>query len=145
MRCRIGNFKDFLVQLGIFGIIAGALLVLNVAQRWFTEMLKLKLRQGLVHDLVQNWLMPGPRLPAGNAGPIGVNPDQRMHEDARHLTELSADLRDGAAAGLDPADHLHQRAVDLSSGFVFHLRARISRSPATWCGRRSSTPAPRRW
>ena len=27
-----------------------------------------------------------------NAGAIGVNPDQRMHEDARHLTELSADL-----------------------------------------------------
>jgi putative ATP-binding cassette transporter len=27
-----------------------------------------------------------------SAGPIGVNPDQRMHEDARHLTELSSDL-----------------------------------------------------
>src|SRR5262245_4035538 len=27
-----------------------------------------------------------------NAGPIGVNPDQRMHEDARKLCELFADL-----------------------------------------------------
>src|SRR5712664_4078022 len=50
------DFAQFLVQLGIFGIIAGALLVLNVAQRWLVETLKLRLRQGLTHDLIQNWL-----------------------------------------------------------------------------------------
>ena len=86
------DFTHFLIQLGIFGIIAGALLVLNVAQRWFTEMLKLKLRQGLVQDLLQQWLLPGRAFRLANAGAIGVNPDQRMHEDARHLTELSGDL-----------------------------------------------------
>ncbi|MGO9514747.1 MAG: ABC transporter ATP-binding protein/permease [Steroidobacteraceae bacterium] len=86
------NFIEFLIQLGIFGIIAGALLVLNVAQRWLGEMLKLKLRQGLVHDLIQGWMVPGRAFRLANAGAIGVNPDQRMHEDARHLTELSADL-----------------------------------------------------
>ena len=53
------NLHGFLIQLGIFGIIAGALLVLNVAQRWFGETLKLKLRQGLVQDLVENWMRPG--------------------------------------------------------------------------------------
>ncbi|MGI9332372.1 MAG: ABC transporter ATP-binding protein/permease, partial [Gammaproteobacteria bacterium] len=31
----------------------------------------------------------------GFAGPIGVNPDQRMQEDARHMSELSADLANG--------------------------------------------------
>src|SRR5450631_1996552 len=50
------NFAQFLDQLGIFGIIAGTLLVLNVGQRWLSETLKLKLRQGLVSDLIQNWL-----------------------------------------------------------------------------------------
>src|SRR5271169_1992716 len=50
------NFTEFMYQLGVFGIIAGALLVLNVAQRWFGETLKLKLRQGLVQDLVENWM-----------------------------------------------------------------------------------------
>src|ERR1700681_4981317 len=40
------DFAQFLVQLGVFGIIAGALLILSVAQRWLTEMLKLKLREG---------------------------------------------------------------------------------------------------
>ena len=86
------NFTEFLRQLGIFGLIAGILLVLNVGQRWLSETLKLKLRQGLVHDLIQNWLVPGRAFRLTNAGPMGVNPDQRMHEDARHLTELSADL-----------------------------------------------------
>jgi vitamin B12/bleomycin/antimicrobial peptide transport system ATP-binding/permease protein len=86
------DFAQFLVQLGVFGIIAGALLILSVAQRWLTEMLKLKLREGLTRDLVENWMLPGRAFRLANAGPIGVNPDQRMHEDARHLTELSADL-----------------------------------------------------
>jgi len=31
------DFPEFVVQLGMFGIIAGALLVLNVFQRWLTE------------------------------------------------------------------------------------------------------------
>src|ERR1700679_1976934 len=53
------DFAQFLVQLGVFGLIAGALLALNVAQRWLTETLKLRLRQGLVRDLFQNWLQPG--------------------------------------------------------------------------------------
>jgi len=86
------NLGEFMEQLGVFGIIAGALLALNVAQRWFGETLKLKLREGLVHDLVQHWMAPGRAFRLANAGAIGVNPDQRMHEDARRLTELSADL-----------------------------------------------------
>src|SRR5580704_3975291 len=64
------EFKEFLVQLGVFGIIAGALLVLNVGQRWLTEMMKLKLREGLVHDLVQHWMLPGRAFRLANAAPI---------------------------------------------------------------------------
>src|SRR5882757_2139727 len=115
---------QFLEQLGIFGIIAGTLLALNVAQKWLGEMLKLKLREGLVHDLVQNWLLPGRAFRLANAGPIGVNPDQRMHEDTRHLTELSADL----GVGLLQASILLITFVNvlwaLSSDFVFHLGGR---------------------
>ncbi|MGH8202691.1 MAG: ABC transporter ATP-binding protein/permease [Steroidobacteraceae bacterium] len=86
------NLHDFAIQLGVFAVIAGALLLLNVAQRWLGEMLKLKLREGLVHDLVEDWMQPRRAFQLESAGPIGVNPDQRMHEDARHLTELSSDL-----------------------------------------------------
>ena len=123
------DFPRFLVQLGVFGIIAGALLVLNVAQRWLGEMLKLKLRQGLVHDLVQNWLVPGRAFRIANAGDIGVNPDQRMHEDARHLTELSADLGIGLLQGSILLITFINILWGISSGFVFHARRPDARDP----------------
>jgi vitamin B12/bleomycin/antimicrobial peptide transport system ATP-binding/permease protein len=86
------DLREFLYQLGVFFLIAGCLLVLNVTQRWFNEMLELKLREGLVQSLIDDWMQPRRAFWLANAGTIGVNPDQRMHEDARHLTELSADL-----------------------------------------------------
>ena len=86
------DLREFLYQLGVFFLIAGALLVLNVVQRWLNETLELKLREGLVLSLVHDWMQPRRAFWLANAGSIGVNPDQRMHEDARHLTELSADL-----------------------------------------------------
>jgi len=118
------DFEQFLVQLGVFGLIAGALLALNVAQRWLGETLKLRLRQGLVRDLIQNWMQPGRAFQLANAGAMGVNPDQRMHEDARHLTELSADL----GVGLLQSSILLVTFVSvlwsLSADFVFHLGSR---------------------
>jgi putative ATP-binding cassette transporter len=86
------DLREFLVQLGIFFLIAGIILVLNVIQRWLVELLKIKLREGLVHDLVQGWMQPRRAFWLAHAGPMGVNPDQRMHEDARKLCDLSADL-----------------------------------------------------
>ncbi len=118
------DFEQFLLQLGVFGVIAGALLALNVAQRWLGETLKLRLRQGLVRDLIQNWMQPGRAFHLANAGAMGVNPDQRMHEDARHLTELSADL----GVGLLQSSILLVTFVSvlwsLSADFVFHLGSR---------------------
>jgi putative ATP-binding cassette transporter len=130
------DFAQFLVQLGAFGIIAGALLVLNVAQRWVTEMLKLKLRDGLTRDLIDNWMVPRRAFRLANAGPIGINPDQRMHEDTRHLTELSADL----GIGLLQASILLITFVDilwaLSTDFAFHIGGRSIVIPGymVWAG-----------
>ena len=86
------DLPEFIAQLGVFGVIAGVLLVFNVLQRWLGETIKLKLREGLTRDLVDLWMLPRRAFRLASAGPIGVNPDQRIHEDARHLTELSADL-----------------------------------------------------
>jgi putative ATP-binding cassette transporter len=85
----------FWTQLGVFFLIASCLLVLNVLQRWLVEMLKLKLRESLMDELIGAWMRPGRAFWLANAGQIGVNPDQRMHEDARKLCELSADLGTG--------------------------------------------------
>ena len=123
------DFPHFLVQLGVFGIIAGALLVLNVAQRWLGEMLKLKLREGLVHDLVQHWLSPVRAFRLANAGDIGVNPDQRMHEDARHLTELSADLGIGLLQDSILLITFINILWGISSQFVFHVAGRTFAIP----------------
>ena len=86
------DFHGFLVQLMVFGAIAGGLLVLNVAQAWLNQATKVKLREGLVRDLFDEWLKPRRAFRLVNAGEMGTNPDQRIHEDARHLTELTADL-----------------------------------------------------
>jgi vitamin B12/bleomycin/antimicrobial peptide transport system ATP-binding/permease protein len=86
------DFGAFLQQLGVFAVIAGGLLFLNVVQAWLNQAMKVKLREGLVRDLFDQWLMPRRAFRLGNAGKIGENPDQRIHEDARHLTELSTDL-----------------------------------------------------
>jgi putative ATP-binding cassette transporter len=86
------DLHDFMVQLGVFFILAAWLTVLNVVQRWVGETLKLKLREALVQDLLGHWLQPRRAFWLANAGAMGENPDQRMHEDARHLCELTADL-----------------------------------------------------
>ncbi len=128
------DFPEFLQQLGNFCLIAGALLVLNVAQRWLGEMLKLKLREGLFLDLVHEWLLPRRAFQLANAGPIGVNPDQRLHEDTRHLTELSADL----GIGLLQASILLVIFIGvlwrISSDFSFH-----------WHGQRLTIPGYMVW
>ena len=116
------DLAQFLRQLGVFGLIAGALLVLNVGQRWLTETLKLRLRQGLARDLIRNWMQPGRAFRLANAtGPMGVNPDQRMHEDARHLTELSADLGVGLLQSTILLVTFVKVLWSLSSDFMFHL------------------------
>jgi putative ATP-binding cassette transporter len=86
------NFSAFLDQLLVFAAIAGGLLFLNVAQAWLREMIKLRSREWLTRDLFGEWLKPGRPGRLAAAGEIGVNPDQRIHEDARRLTELSVDL-----------------------------------------------------
>ena len=115
------NLAQFEHQLGVFAIIAGILLVLNVAQRWLGETLKWRLRQGLVHDLVQNWLVPGRAFRLSNAGAIGVNPDQRMHEDARHLTELTTDLGLGLLQSSILLASFVEVLWNLSNNFAFHV------------------------
>jgi len=91
-------WQDPLFGNTLITMMAALLLVLQilmVAQRWLVETLKVKLRQGLTQDLIKDWLLPRRAFWLANAGPMGVNPDQRIHEDARKLCELSADLGTG--------------------------------------------------
>jgi vitamin B12/bleomycin/antimicrobial peptide transport system ATP-binding/permease protein len=86
------NFSAFVPQLIVFAELAGVLLALNVAQMWLNQKSKLVLRRGLVEDLLAEWLAPVRAFRLSHAGEIGANPDQRIQEDAKHLTELTTDL-----------------------------------------------------
>ncbi|MBA8900642.1 MULTISPECIES: ABC transporter ATP-binding protein/permease [unclassified Phyllobacterium] len=115
------DFPAFLSELLVFLGIASVLLVLAVAQAWFNQMTRMKLREGLTRDLIGEWLVPRRAFKLSNSGPIGVNPDQRLHEDARHLAEMSTDL----GLGLLQASILVASFIGvlwgLSSGFVFNV------------------------
>ncbi len=115
------DLRDFFFELGVFFLIAGSLLVLNVAQRWLAETLQVKLREGLVHNLLQEWMLPRRAFWLASSGTMGVNPDQRIHEDARKLCELSADL----GIGLLQASILFGTFAGvlwvLSSNFAFRI------------------------
>jgi vitamin B12/bleomycin/antimicrobial peptide transport system ATP-binding/permease protein len=123
------DLAGFLHQLGMFGMIAGGLLVLNVGQKWLNETLKLKLREGLAKDLIELWLQPRRAFRLASAGAIGVNPDQRMHEDARHLTELSADLGSGLLQAGILVTTFISVLWQISSNFAFHVDGRTYAIP----------------
>jgi vitamin B12/bleomycin/antimicrobial peptide transport system ATP-binding/permease protein len=82
----------FTTQLLVFLVIAGGLLVLVVAQTWLQQMITVRLREWLSHDLLDQWLAPKRAYLLSFAGEIGVNPDQRIAQDALHLSELTAIL-----------------------------------------------------
>jgi ABC-type uncharacterized transport system fused permease/ATPase subunit len=115
------DFMDFLYQLGVFFAIAGSLLILNVGQKFLAETLKYRMREGIVGDLIRDWMLPRRAFWLANAGPIGANPDQRMHEDARHLCELSADLGVGLLQALILLIAFSGILWGLSKGFAIHV------------------------
>jgi vitamin B12/bleomycin/antimicrobial peptide transport system ATP-binding/permease protein len=100
----LGSFYDTLVQrslstlaheLLVFLLIVGGLLCLVVAQTWLQETLKVKLREWLTHDLMDQWLKPKRAYLLAQTGEDGANPDQYIQADARHLAEMSASLAIG--------------------------------------------------
>jgi putative ATP-binding cassette transporter len=86
------HMAEFITQLMFFAVIAGGLLVLVVSQTWLRAMVDVRLREWLTHDLLDQWLVRKRIYLLGFAGEIGVNPDQRIQQDAQHLTDLTTVL-----------------------------------------------------
>ncbi|MBD9372698.1 ABC transporter ATP-binding protein/permease [Rhizobium sp. ARZ01] len=114
----------FFHQLTIFAGIAGVLLLFNVSQQWLNQMFRLKLREALTRDLITEWMRPRRAFRLANAGAIGVNPDQRMQEDAGHLADLTTDLAFGLLQSTILLFSFVGVLWSLSDGFVFHLGGR---------------------
>ncbi|MDX8537969.1 ABC transporter ATP-binding protein/permease [Mesorhizobium abyssinicae] len=115
------DLPGFLHQLMVFAAIAGGLLVLNVGQTWLNQMIRLKLREALTLDLIEEWMRPARAFRLAHAGAIGVNPDQRMQQDAGHLSDLSTDLGVGLLQSFILLVSFIGVLWQLSSGFVFHI------------------------
>ncbi|SMF58683.1 putative ATP-binding cassette transporter [Tistlia consotensis] len=86
------HLTAFVHQLLVFVAIVAGLLTLGVSQTWLQETMKIDLRDAVSRDLLNQWLQPRRAYQLAWAGDIGDNPDQRIHEDSRHLTELCSDL-----------------------------------------------------
>lgn len=86
------DFPAFVVQLGVFAVLAGGLLALNVGQLWLDQTLKLTLRRGIFAALLHDWTRPGQALRLSRAGRIGENPDQRLQADVDALADLTVAL-----------------------------------------------------
>jgi putative ATP-binding cassette transporter len=115
------DLPGFLHQLMVFAAIAGSLLVLNVGQTWLNQRIRLRLREALTLDLIDEWMRPARAFRLTHAGAIGVNPDQRMQQDAGHLSDLSTDLGVGLLQSFILLVSFIGVLWELSSGFVFHV------------------------
>jgi putative ATP-binding cassette transporter len=115
------DLPEFLHQLMVFAAIAGGLLILNIAQQWLNQRLKLRLREALTVDLIDEWMRPNRAFRLTHAGAIGVNPDQRMQQDAGHLSDLTTGLAIGFVQALILLVSFVGVLWALSAGFVFHF------------------------
>lgn len=86
------DLAEFFRQLVVFAGIASVLLVLNVAQTGFNQLIRVRLRDLATRDLIGNWMRSKRAARISRAGEIGVNPDQRIQADTQTLTELTTDL-----------------------------------------------------
>ena len=129
------NLAAFGNQLLIFAGIVAVLLAMVVGQTWMQEMLKVRLREWLTHHLLDHWLVAGRAYRLGLAGQIGVNPDQRIEEDTRKLTEFTANL----GVGLVQATLLLVSFIGilwvLSDQVVFNMNGESFSIPGymVWC------------
>jgi putative ATP-binding cassette transporter len=83
-------------QAGLFVLIMVVLLSFVVTQNWLVERMKIKMREWFTNRLLDDWMRPGAAYRLNMTSEERLNPDQRMQEDVKHLSELSGDLGSGA-------------------------------------------------
>lgn len=115
------DFSALIYQLQLFALIAGTLLAFGVCQTWLNQQFRLRLREALTLDLIAEWMKPRRAFRLANAGAIGVNPDQRMQEDAGHLSDLTTGLLFGFVQSSILLVSFVGILWSISSGFVFHI------------------------
>jgi putative ATP-binding cassette transporter len=116
------DLRDFLYQLGVYFAIVASLLVLDVTQRWLNETIRYRLREGLTRDLLALWMAPRRAFWLATRGDsVGVNPDQRMTDDAAKLCDISTDLSIGLFRSSVLFVSFASVLWTISKDFTFHV------------------------
>jgi vitamin B12/bleomycin/antimicrobial peptide transport system ATP-binding/permease protein len=116
------DLHDFFYQLGVYFAIVAGLLVLDVTQRWLNETVRYSLREGLTRDLLALWMAPRRAFwLATQGGTVGVNPDQRMTDDAAKLCDISTDLSIGLFRSSVLFVSFASVLWTISKDFTFHV------------------------
>ena len=88
------NLPVFWQQLGVFGMLASAFIVLAVVRQVVQQRLQMHWRTRLTEQMLGRWLRPGTPYRIGTTGAaMGLdNPDQRLADDIRNFVTVSLDL-----------------------------------------------------
>lgn len=86
------NLPAIKSELWVFVQLVAVLLSVVVFQTWLHERFKIRVREWLTHHLLDKWLVHGRAYRLGISADEAVNPDQRIQEDVRNFSEMSADL-----------------------------------------------------
>ena len=87
------DLGGFWHELGVFGVLAAAFIVVAVYRQYLQQLLFVRWRSWLTTHLLDGWLRPGVayRLGAASTTPVD-NPDQRIAEDAKAFVSSTLDL-----------------------------------------------------
>jgi putative ATP-binding cassette transporter len=94
------DLRGYLYELGVFIVLAVFVTLMNTAQRWLGEILKVQIREILVRDLIHHWMRPGWASALLHSDPSGKTAALQVHEDVRRLSGISVDLALGLTQAL---------------------------------------------
>ena len=88
------DLNVFWHQLGLFGLLAAAYIVLAVVRQVAQQRLVMRWRLGMTEHLLARWLRPGTpyRMGTSPRGTAVDNPDQRIADDIRSFVSSTLDL-----------------------------------------------------
>jgi putative ATP-binding cassette transporter len=77
------NFATFMVQIGYFGLLAGAITLLSAAQLYLNQWLEIRWRRWMTRSFLGDWLRDATHYRLQLVAETADNPDQRIAEDIR--------------------------------------------------------------
>jgi putative ATP-binding cassette transporter len=81
------NWDAFIIQVGVFLVLAGAVIALHVYQLYLNQWLQIRWRRWMTKLYLSHWLDGATHYRMQLLGDAADNPDQRIHEDIRLFIE----------------------------------------------------------